>query len=62
MVWTEDETKALLCIWADRKMQNQLEGQKRNKLVFNRIAAELLATTGVSRMWQQCSVKIKNLV
>ena len=62
MVWTEDETKALLRIWADKKMQNQLEGQKRNKLVFNRIAAELLATTGVSHTWQQCSVKIKNLV
>ena len=32
MAWTEDETKALLRIWADKKMQNQLEGQKRNKL------------------------------
>ena len=62
MAWTEDETKALLRIWADEKIQNQLEGQKRNKVVFNRIAAELLATAGVSRTWQQCKVKIKNLV
>ena len=30
--------------------------------MFNRIAAELLATVAVSRTWQQCKVKIKNLV
>ena len=62
MAWTEGETKVLLHIWADEKIQNQLEGQKRNKLVSNRIVAELLATAGVARMWQQCKVKIKNRV
>ena len=59
MAWTEGETKVLLHIWADEKIQNQLESLKRNKLVFNRIFSELLAIAGVARMWQQHKSRLR---
>ena len=57
MAWSDDTTRALLIIWANERIQSQLEGQTRNKSVFESIAAEL-ANLGYERTWQQCRIKM----
>ena len=37
----DDATRALLTVWANERIQSQLEGQTRNKSVFESIVAEL---------------------
>ena len=41
MAWSDGATRALLTVWANERIQSQLEGQTRNKSVFESIAAEL---------------------
>lgn len=33
-IWETAETKELIAIWAENSIQNELEGAKRNKAVF----------------------------
>ena len=40
-LWSQEETKALLGLWGDASVQKELEGAKRNKAVFVRIASEM---------------------
>ena len=42
-------------------MQNQLNGIIRNKAIYQKVAPAL-AGCGYSCTWQQCQVKVKNLV
>jgi phosphoribosylaminoimidazole carboxylase/phosphoribosylaminoimidazole-succinocarboxamide synthase len=58
--WTDKEVKALLAIWGDSKIQEELDGAVRNQVVFKRIAQKLSAQ-GIQRDWKQCRVKVKNL-
>ena len=58
--WTDSEVKALLVIWAEDKIQQELEGAKRNKVVFENISRKLLES-GIRRDWKQCRAKVKNL-
>ena len=58
--WTDREVKALLSIWGDSKIQEELDGAVRNQVVFKRIAQQL-KEQGVTRDWTQCRAKIKNL-
>ena len=58
--WSNDETKALVAIWGDADVQNQLDGVARNKPVYQKIATQL-ADAGFHRSWEQCKTKIKNL-
>ena len=58
--WTDAEVKALLVIWAEDKIQQELEGAKRNKVVFENILRKLLES-GIKRDWKQCRAKVKNL-
>ena len=39
--WTDDATKALLSIWGEHNIQDQLDGVKRNKHIYDKIASEL---------------------
>ena len=40
--WTDSEVKALLVIWAKDKIQQKLEGAKRNEVVFKNISSKWL--------------------
>ncbi|KAM9237580.1 bifunctional phosphoribosylaminoimidazole carboxylase/phosphoribosylaminoimidazole succinocarboxamide synthetase [Dugong dugon] len=58
--WTVPEVKALIGIWSDKSIQQQLEGTVRNKTIFEQIAAKL-QKSGIERDWKQCRTKYKNL-
>ena len=58
--WADKEIKALLTIWGDSKLQEELDGAVRNKVVFQRIA-KMLREQGYERDWKQCRAKVKNL-
>ena len=40
-VWADKEVKALLTIWGNSKIQEELDGAVRNKVVFQSIAKQL---------------------
>ena len=58
--WSDEEIKALLSIWGDSKVQDELDGAVRNKTVFVDIQKQL-AELGYERDWRQCRSKVKNL-
>lgn len=58
--WTAAETKALISVWGEANMQDQLDSVKQNKDIYERIASELSAQ-GWEESWKQCRVKVKNL-
>uniref|UniRef100_A0A8C4PS60 Myb/SANT-like DNA-binding domain-containing protein n=1 Tax=Equus asinus asinus TaxID=83772 RepID=A0A8C4PS60_EQUAS len=58
--WTVPEVRALIGIWSDKSIQQQLEGTVRNKRIFEQIAAKL-QKFGIERDWKQCRTKYKNL-
>ncbi|XP_046691861.1 multifunctional protein ADE2 [Silurus meridionalis] len=58
--WSEEEVAALLNIWSEERIQQQLQGSTRNKDVFVQISRRLLQQ-GVERDWKQCRTKYKNL-
>jgi len=49
--WTDREVKALLPIWRDTKIQEELDGAVRNQVV-------LKDQQGINRDWKQCHAKI----
>ncbi|XP_039606832.1 multifunctional protein ADE2 isoform X2 [Polypterus senegalus] len=58
--WSDDEVKALILIWSDENIRQQLEGATRNKEIFEQIANRLMEI-GIDRDWKQCRTKYKNL-
>ncbi|XP_068260251.1 bifunctional phosphoribosylaminoimidazole carboxylase/phosphoribosylaminoimidazole succinocarboxamide synthetase [Nyctibius grandis] len=58
--WTVNEIRALIHIWSDKNIQQQLEGTVRNKRIFEQVAARL-QKFGIDRDWKQCRTKYKNL-
>ncbi|NXJ11865.1 ZSC29 protein, partial [Odontophorus gujanensis] len=58
--WTVNEVRALIDIWSDKNIQQQLEGTVRNKRIFEQVAARL-QKFGIDRDWKQCRTKYKNL-
>ena len=59
--WSDDEVKALVAIWGEDKVQEELDGAVRNKVVFVGIAKKM-RELGYERDWQQCKVKIKKIL
>lgn len=59
--WTDDEVRALLCVWADRHIRERLKSTLRNKSIFQEMARQMHRTFGVVRNWKQCRTKYKNL-
>ena len=51
--WADKEVKALLTIWGDIKIQEELDGAVCNKVVFERIAKKL-QDQGYKHDWKQC--------
>ena len=50
----------ILGLWLNASVQEELEGEKRNKTVLLRITKEM-NEVGYERTWQQCRVKAKNI-
>ena len=48
-------------LWGDSKIQEELDGAVRNKVVFERIAKKL-QEQGYEREWKQCRAKVENLI
>ncbi|XP_051233310.1 multifunctional protein ADE2 isoform X1 [Dicentrarchus labrax] len=59
--WTDDEVRALLCVWADRHIRERLKCTLRNKSIFQEMARLMQRNFGVVRNWKQCRTKYKNL-
>jgi hypothetical protein len=57
---SDNEVSALITIWGDENIQDQLDGATRNKAIFETIAKKL-QESGYNRDWQQCRAKLKNL-
>ena len=53
--WDFAETKALLVIWEDADVQNQIDGIIRNKAIYQKVAT-VMAELGYSRAW--CRAKL----
>ena len=58
--WTREETFKLISLWSEDVIQEQLEGCRRNRSVYSRLA-ENLHKAGFSRTLEQCRDKIKKL-
>ena len=56
--WTDAETKALIAVWGEADVQGQLDSVKRNKDIYQRIAAEL-SEQGWSKSWKQRYRKVR---
>ena len=59
--WTTNEMAALLSVWGEGRVQQMLTEVKRNRAVFQVIAAKM-EKLGWERTWEQCRTKMKNLV
>ncbi|MED6277811.1 hypothetical protein CHARACLAT_017287 [Characodon lateralis] len=59
--WTDDEVRALLCVWADQSVRERLKSTLRNKCIFQEMARQMQRKFGVVRNWKQCRTKYKNL-
>lgn len=60
-IWSDNETKLLVTLWSDQKVQEQLENHSvRNKTVFEKLAKGM-ADGGFNRNSKQCQSKIKHL-
>ena len=58
--WTDNEIYKLIDIWGDQTIQEQLEGCRRNREVFEKIS-KLMHEAGYDRTGTQCREKIKKL-
>ena len=58
--WTREETFKLISLWSEDVIQEQLEGCRRNRSVYSRLADDL-REAGFSRTLEQCRDKIKKL-
>ena len=58
-LWFDGEVRALIAVWGESNVQEELDGAVRNKVIFVAISDELLQQ-GYNRDWQQCRTKIKN--
>jgi len=58
--WTDSQVLRLIQIWGDQNVQEQLEGSKRNKHVYDSVAEEL-KIYGIEKTGEQCRCKMKKL-
>ena len=59
-LWSDEEVRALIAIWGEANVQEELDGAVRNKVVYQDISRKL-QEQGYNREWEQCKTKIKNL-
>ena len=56
--WSEAEVLRLIELWREDSIQQQLEGAKRNKHVYEKLARKL-QKTGSDKTAEQCRAKMK---
>ena len=55
--WCDNEVRALIAIWGEGNIQEELDGAVRNQVVF----AKKMTEQGYNRDWKECRAKVKNL-
>ncbi|XP_036375592.1 uncharacterized protein zgc:113263 [Megalops cyprinoides] len=60
ILWSEEETLALLNLWGEDEFQEKLKGCVKNRHLFSQISKKM-AARGYSRTPQQCQSRIKRL-
>eukprot|EP00118_Oscarella_pearsei_P022070 m.251737 g.251737 ORF g.251737 m.251737 type:complete len:149 (+) comp40338_c0_seq24:624-1070(+) len=60
MAWMDAECRCLIELWGEDDVQGQLEGCKRNREVYGRLARKM-REKGFERTGEQCREKIKKL-
>ncbi|KAG5267947.1 hypothetical protein AALO_G00227730 [Alosa alosa] len=60
MPWSDRETKALLAIWGEDRIQYNLRGCLKNKHIFKHISKRLVGQ-GFIRTAEQCQTRVKRL-
>ena len=55
-VWEDEQVRALIAIWGETNIQEELDGATRNKVVFKEIARKL-QEQGHNKDWEQCRTK-----
>ena len=58
--WTDAEVFQLISCWAEEGIQEQLEGCKRNKHIYERLSRNL-AEHNIEKTGEQCRTKVKKL-
>lgn len=58
--WSDQEVRALIQVWADKRVCRQLESSTRKRDIFVQISNRLMQQ-GIERDWKQCHTKYKNL-
>ena len=58
--WTDTEVLKLIALWGEQAIQEQLEGSKRNKHVYEKLSRQL-AEHGFEKSGEQCRCKVKKL-
>ena len=58
--WSTDATRALIAIWGEQNIQQNLDGVTRNKTICEKIAMAM-KEKGYNFDYQQCRTKIRNL-
>ena len=58
--WSEAEVLRLIELWGEDSIQQQLEGEKRNKHVYEKLAREL-HNAGSDKTAEQCRAKVEKL-
>ena len=59
-IWGDEETLKLIDIWGEDAIKSMLEGSKRNKDVFKKIAGKM-TDAGYDKTADQCNSKIRKL-
>ena len=60
MTWSDNEVLQLINFWGEEGVQQQLEGAKRNKHVYEKIS-NALARNGIRKSGDQCRAKMKKM-
>ena len=55
--WTDVDTKTLISVWGDVKMQQNLDGSKKKKAIYENIA-KLMTEKGYNGDGEQCKIKL----
>ena len=58
--WTDEETLKLIEIWSEDKIQEELDGCKKNIHIYDKVAARM-KTAEFTRSTEQCRVIVKKL-
>ena len=59
--WSDKEVFHLLDCWSEEGIQEQLEGSRRNKHVYEKLSRSLAESYNIEKTGEQCRTKVKKL-